>query len=258
MRFNHRFTRPLLSLAAAAMLVAACGGAASPSPAASTAASATPSETPASASPSASPAASLDLSGAAKAIDKLTGYQLDATIKGAVPGASGMDGTFKLTAVVDRKNNAYDFTMAGMEGLPASGLKVVVIGNDAWVDLGTGSYIKQTGGAAQFGASLDAFEPSTLLSSIPPAALMFMQKVGDEQKNGVQTAHYHMDGSNPEIAQSLGSDADVDFWIASDGGYLVSMKVKGEVDANGTKAPLDMSLDVSRVNDSSINIQPPS
>lgn len=266
MRAPSRLLRPLIALLGAGLIVAACGGAASPSP--SAAATASPSAAPASpsdaptASPADSPAPSAsgpDLSGAADALEDLDAYQMDISVQGMIPGASGLGDSVRMSAVVDRENDAFEFTISGMEGVPAGGLKVIVIEPDAWVDLGTGTYIKQPGGAAQFGASLEAFEPGALLTSIPPAALLFLNKVGDETKNGVDAAHYHVDAADsPDVAVGLGDEGVVDFWIANDGGYLVSMSAEGEVDSGGTRTPMAMTIDISRLNDPAIDITAPS
>ncbi len=265
MRVSSTLLRPFAALAAIGLLVAACGGAASPSPAAS--AATTPSAAAPSvdvspsmpASPSAEPSASgPDISGAAEAIKNLTGYELDVSVKGSIPGASGLGDTITVKAVVDRTNKAYEFTIGGMTGVPVNGLKVIVVGSDAWVDLGTGTYIKQPGGASSFGSTLDAFEPSALLRSIPTVALSGATKVGDEQKNGVATGHYHLDASNtPQLGESFGANGTVDFWIASEGGYMVSMVADGETTQDSKTSPMHMTMDLSRLNDPSINIQPP-
>jgi hypothetical protein len=263
MRALHTLARPTAFVVVAA-LFAACGGAASPSPAASVApsqaAAVTPSPTVAPSATATSSSSGPDISGAAKALANLTAYQLDVSVEGAIiPGASGTSQTVNVKAVVDRKNKASEFTIGGMSGVPANGLKVIVVGQDAWVDLtGTGNYIKQPGGASTFGATLDSFDPAKLMTSIPTAALAFVAKVGDEQKNGVQTSHYHIDAkATPQLAENLGPNGVVDFWIATDGGYLVSMTADGEVTNNGTKMPMKMSIDISRLNDPAINIQPP-
>ena len=144
----------LLALAAAiALAVAACGGSASPSP--TDVASSEPTSAP-TASPTEEPTDSTepsgdgtDLTGAAEALAGLTSYQIAITVSGVVPAASGASAV-TMSAIVDRENDAVDFTMSGFEGLTTEdgGIRVILIGDDAWLDLGTGTFIAQPGGAA--------------------------------------------------------------------------------------------------------------
>jgi hypothetical protein len=254
----------LLALVAALMLVvvAACGGSASPSP--TDAASADPTSAP-TASPtdeptdSADPGDDTDLTGAAEALAGLTSYQIDITVSGIVPAASGASAV-TMSAIVDHDNDAVDFTMSGFEGLTTGeeGLRVILIGDDAWLDLGTGTFIAQPGGAGSFEGMVDSLAPASLLTSVPEDALAGPLVVGEEQKNGVATTHYRLDSSVPGFADSLGSDGEADIWIAADGGYLVSMSMSGVTEVDGEQVELVMSFDVSRINDPTIDIQPPS
>lgn len=243
------------------LLVAACGGGPSPSPAG------TPSPTPspatatpeATATPTASPTdgSGIDVSDAARAIENLSAYQLDVRIQGAFPGASALGDTVTVQVIFDRDNDAYQMTMSGAEGLPGE-LSVIVVGDDAWVDVGTGTYLEQPGGAATFGASVEGFAPEALLQSTAGNDLSGMTEIGEETKNGVATTHYRVEASsNPDLAEEIGEDGVFDIWIAKDGGFLVSMTMSGEVDADGVRTPMEMSLDISRLNDPAINITAP-
>ncbi|HEU0234887.1 MAG TPA: hypothetical protein VFR14_00455 [Candidatus Limnocylindrales bacterium] len=252
----------LLALVAALMLVvAACGGSASPSP--TDAASVEPTAAP-TASPteeptdSADPGDETDLTGAAEALAGLTSYQIDINVAGVVPTASGASGV-TMSAIVDRENDAVDFTMSGFEGLTTGeeGLRVILIGNDAWLDLGTGTFIAQPGGAGSFEGMVDSLAPASLLTSVPEDALSGPLVVGQEDKNGVATTHYRLDSSVPGFADSLGPDGEADIWIAVDGGYLVSMSMSGVTEVDGEQVELVLSFDVSRINDPTIDIQPP-
>ena len=101
--------------------------------------------------------------------------------------------------------------------------------------------------------------PATLLGSIPTGSLQNLPAVGQEEKNGVATTHYHVTGADsPQVALGLGPDSVVDVWIADDGGYIVSMAMEGIVPVNGVDTPVTMSIDISRINDESIAIEEPS
>jgi hypothetical protein len=250
----------LLSLAAAAMLVvAACGSTApattNPTDAASAApatpapsAAVVPTDAPASEAASGS---DLDLTGAAGALDSIEKYQIDMTISGLVPGVTE---EITMTGIIDQPNDAYQIEMTGFSAIPgAAAFSLIVIGDDAWMDAGGTGYMKQPGGATAFDSVRTGFAPGALLTSIPTTGIGW-NKIGDETKNGVGAGHYHVDaGSVPAFAAELGSDAEMDVWLADEGGYLVSMTLTG----TQAGAAVSMSMDLSRVNDASIAIEAP-
>ena len=265
-----RATRLLILAAAAALAIAACGGSVStiaPSEAAAV------SEAPASvappaaeAPPSEAPVASVaaegpDVNAAAAALDDIDKYALDLKVAGLMETASEAS-EITMTGTVDREAGSYQFDMSGVAGLEdlggGSAVSFVVIGPDAWISTGDGNYIKAPGGAAMFGSLEQALAPGTLLGSIPTGSLQNLPAVGQEDKNGVATTHYHVTGAeSPQVSEGLGPDSVVDLWIADDGGYIVSMAMDGVVPVNGTDTPVTMSIDISRINDASIAIEPP-
>ena len=110
-----------------------------------------------------------------------------------------------------------------------------------------------------FGSLEQALAPGTLLGSIPTGSLQNLPAVGQEEKNGVATTHYHVTGADSsQVALGLGPDSVVDVWIADDGGYIVSMAMEGTVPVNEIDTPVTMSIDISRINDESIAIEEPS
>jgi hypothetical protein len=250
----------LLSLAAAALLVVAACGSATPATTtptdAPTAAPATPAPSaavvPTGAPASEAPGGSdLDLGGAAGALDDIEKYQIDMTISGLVPGVTD---EITMTGIIDQPNDAYQLEMTGFSAIPgAAAFSLIVIGNDAWMDAGGTGYMKQPGGATAFDSIRTGFAPGALLTSVPTTGIGW-NKIGDETKNGVGTGHYHVDaGTVPAFAAELGSDAAMDIWLADDGGYLVSMILTG----TQAGAAVSMSMDLSRVNDASISIEAP-
>jgi hypothetical protein len=256
----------LLSLAAiAALAVAACGGTAAtgtPTPAATptdapvtTAPTAAPTvETPTEAPATASPAGEgPDLEGATAALENIKKYEMSMTVAGIAGIAT--DSEISMTNLVDTDAEAYQLEMAGFAGMPGAeeGITVIVIGSDAWVDAGTGTYIKQPGGASTYDQMRTALAPATLLAQIPTAGLGILGGT-DEEKNGVATKHYHAEAATvPGLSASIGDDGVMDIWVAEDGGFLVSMTMTGTMAGN----PMSMSIDMRRINDESIEIVAP-
>jgi hypothetical protein len=258
----------LLSLAAIAVLaVAACGGSAassSPSEAPAASAPAPASEAPAPVAPPteapASQAAGPDVGAAAQALDDVQKYALDLTVSGLMQTAEGESG-ITMSGVVDRDSEAYQFEMsgvAGFEALGGSAISFILIGDDAWISTGNDTYIPTPGGASMFSQFTEGLAPQTLLGMVPPSALQGMTPVGTEEKNGVATTHYRVTGADsPQVAEGLGADAAIDVWIADEGDYMVAMVMDGTMDVSGTATPIQMSMDISRINDDSIDIEAP-
>jgi hypothetical protein len=258
----------LLSLAAIAVLaVAACGGSAassSPSEAPAASAPAPASEAPAPVAPPseapASQAAGPDVGAAAQALDDVQKYALDLTVSGLMQTAEGESG-ITMSGVVDRDSEAYQFEMsgvAGFEALGGSAISFILIGDDAWISTGNDTYIPTPGGASMFSQFTEGLAPQTLLGMVPPSALQGMTPVGTEEKNGVATTHYRVTGADsPQVAEGLGADAAIDVWIADEGDYMVAMVMDGTMDVSGTATPIQMSMDISRINDESIDIEAP-
>jgi hypothetical protein len=259
----------LLSLAAIAVLaIAACGGStASLSPSEAPAASAPTmrSEAPASIAPpseaTASQATGPDVGAAAQALDDIQKYALEIRASGLPQVAAGA-GEVTMSGVVDRENDAYQLDMTGIAGLDAvgggSGISFIVIGDDVWIGTDGETFIKTPGASAMVQPIREGLAPGTLLNMVPAGAADNMTAVGQEEKNGVASTHYHVTGADsPGVAQGLGPDGVMDLWIADDGGYVVSMVVDGVIDVNGTDTPMSWAMDISRVNDASIAIEPP-
>ena len=256
----------LLTLAAlAALAVAACGGtAATVAPATAATPTAAPETTaptvaPTVEAPSAAPATPSpvgegpDLEGAAAALENIKKYQMRMRVSGI--GGIAADSEITMTNLVDSDAEAYQLEMAGFQGIPGAedGITVVVIGSDAWVDAGTGSFIKQPGGAGTYDQMRTALAPATLLAQIPTAGLGILGGT-DEEKNGVAATKYHAEAATtPGLSASIGEDGVMDIWVAKDGGYLVSMTMTGTMSGN----PIAMSIDLSRINDESIEIVAP-
>jgi hypothetical protein len=265
-----RTTRLLSLAAAAALAVAACAGSVStttrsnaPEASDAPASAASPaSQAPSSEAPAASVAAEgPDINAAAAALANIQSYALDIKASGLADMAAGAN-EITMSGLVDRESDAYQYTVSGFAGLEelggASAISFIVIGDDAWISTGDDNYIPTPGGAAMFSTMQQGLEPAKLLASIPAGSLQHFPVVGQEEKNGVATTHYHVTGADsPEVAEGLGADAVIDLWLADEGGFIVSMAMNGTTDVNGTATPVTMSMDISRINDDMIAIEAP-
>lgn len=236
-------------LAAAAIGLAACGGSQSASPGESSAASsdtesAAPSTAESMAESAAPSAFSLDLGGAAGDISDLSSYQLEISVQ----GSSG-DQSMTIISTKDPVDATHyivdDFELIAIDG------------EGAWINQG-GTWVAAPGGAESFMGIFDAMAPDTLISSYSLGLYgNQFEDGGSEEHNGVDATHYHLDASNVSGpgSESFPSDGMIDLWVANDGGYLVGMHYSGTDSATGEFA--EVSIEVSRVDDGSISIEPP-
>ena len=265
-----RTARLLILAAAGALAIAACGGSVSTtapsdapaqSEAPAPASSAPESVAPASEAPASAPAAEgPDIGAAAAALEDVQRYALDIKASG-LPQAAGA-GEITMSGLVDTENDAYQLDMTGIAGLDAlgsgSGIGFIVIGDDVWIGTDGETYIKTPGASAMVQPIREGLAPGTLLNMVPAGAANGMATVGQEDKNGVATTHYHVTGADsPGVAEGLGPDGMMDLWVADDGGYVVSMVVDGVIDVNGTQTPMSWTMDISRINDETIAIEEP-
>jgi hypothetical protein len=250
-------TLPLL------LLVAACQPAASPStsagasatPEASIAPTGAPEPTP---SGSGATTGGLDLSGSADALNGIDSYKIAIDMTGIVPSTAGT-GKVTLNGTIVTKDDAAQLALSGIEGLPAESMTVIIIGQDAWIDMGTGTYIPSPGGAGTFDQTFAGLSPTALFQQmqLDQFGAQFL-KLGDEHKNGVSAGHYEVKGSlSQELSDAIGPDGIVDVWVAEDGGYVVAMTMNGQVDVNGTKQPVVMSIDITDINNPANKVEAP-
>lgn len=88
-----------------------------------------------------------------------------------------------------------------------------------------------------------------------------------EEVNGIDAVHYHLDEADlkdlPELLgqsgeEGLPSQFAVDVWLERNDGWPVRMKVgASDVDEQGRPISLDLFMEFSDINDSSIEIEPP-
>jgi len=213
----------------------ASGTAAPPVPPASSGTEA--SQAPGSQAPAASdlPIPSFDISSITAALANVDSYRVSIKVDG-VDTYSGV--------VVTKPVPARDVKIK-------DGTRVVVIGPDAWVSQGGGPLTKVP--AAMASGLFAAFDPSVLLAAFSaPAWAQSSLDQGVEKKNGVDARHYHIDSTTLVNGfTGLPAGAMVDFWIATDGGYLVGLESTGTTGGN-------LSIEVDGINDPANKIQTPS
>jgi hypothetical protein len=243
LRLTHRIP---IALASVALAVAACGGGSTPSP--SGAASGAPSSSPAasagasaaaSASPSAaassgtaSAAPSIDVTGAAEALQDIDSYKM--TI-------SSDAGSFE-AVVIRQPEPARAITITNGSDVT----RIVIIGDKAWLDEGSGSYTEVP--AAMVTAFTGMFDPLLLVGSAD-AWSSGWAVVGTEEKNGVQARHLHVDSTTLGGAVTgFPAGASVDIWVA-EAGYLVAWETSG--------LGADSKIQISNVNDPTNKVEAP-
>jgi hypothetical protein len=240
-------SRLLVILGTVVLVLSACGP--TPSPTASVGASPSASVGVPSAESSTPPASEgalpsvpeIDLDAAAQALADVDSYRLQVQIEGR--GAATVAAT-----VVREPELAQDIEITNSQGTQ----HIILIGDQAWVDAtGTGTFLPVPASAVQ--ALTSAFDPVLLAGGFSqPGVLSGLETVGAEDKNGVPTTHYHLDGSSPMgQAASIPPDGVFDVWVAQEG-YLVSLTATG-VDPNTPR----VQMDVTNINDPANVVEAP-
>jgi hypothetical protein len=200
------------------------------------------------------------LGGAAAKLSDIASYKFSMTLAGgsfgsmlgALGGAGATGNEFTIAGtIVAKPDKAADITMAGMH--------IIEIGGNEYIDMsGTGTFIS----TPATGTSLaDSFAPATMFSSMVSGSTMSgFNKVGSDNKNGVNADHYQ--GTEAVLSQfgtASGVEAatwTADLWIATDGGYPVSMAIIGT--ATDKTLVYEILFDITNVNDPANKITAPS
>ncbi|HEY7523229.1 MAG TPA: hypothetical protein VH720_06190 [Candidatus Limnocylindrales bacterium] len=244
------FARLAALVAVLALVLAACGGAASPSASPSvdagpsSSASATQASEPVPSgepSPSSFALPEIDLGAAAAALENIDSYQLSMKVEGT--STTEIAGT-----VIRDPEPAHDLTIT------TGGVSqhVILVGGTAYVGEGDGPFVQLPAAAVE--AMTRQFDIALLIGGFNrPDLAGAMETVGNESKNGVDTTHYHLDGSTPAgQAAGVPSTGVLDLWIAGDG-YMVSMVATDMA----PQAKL-IQFDISNVNDPANTVEAPS
>ena len=224
-----------------AVLVAACGGAASsPGAGASGAIPSTGIGLPSDMIVPSFAIPSFDLSGLVTNLENVDSYKVSI-------GSS--DGTAYSGTIVLKPAPARDLYV----GSGDNATHIVKIGEETWV--GTGSGPLKPAPAGMVDAMLPLFDPGTLLAIFANASILqYADKVGEEDKNGQPTTHYKLDAAKiPNFgAMGLAGNGTIEMWI-SDDGYLVSFLATDFGASKGT-----LAIDVTDVNDPANVVERPS
>ncbi len=208
----------------------------------------TPTEIDEAPTPRPVPSGGLDLIAAADALSDLDSFRVSVVSRGLVPAATA-DGAVTMTStLVQGADPAAAFTMTGVDGLEGGRLQAIVIGEEAWLKSGNGSWLRSPGGAADFDAAFTTLSPIGLVSGFEGLALA-INRVGAERKNGVPTTHYVSQEGDPEAEAAGLTHGITNLWLATDGGYLVGLTIDGTWDLDGTPTPILLTIDITNVND---------
>ena len=255
---HRRHASPAIVLLPIALILAACGGATTPSvgaaasgsgavasssaPSAATSQPSAPSQEPAAsdAAPSIGAIPSFDLGDLAASLKGVDSYRVTISIGGGQTYAG---------VVVTKPVLSRDLLI----GTGTTATHVVIVGDKSWIGQGSGPLAPAP--AEMTGPMLGFFDPAVLLGAFANASLASgSQNLGTETKNGVNSHHYKADASlvgGGTLGLPAGST--IEFWTAADGGYLVSYAAKGF----GGVAGGDMTIDVTNVNDPANKVKAP-
>jgi hypothetical protein len=250
--------RGLLFVVAALALAAACSGSSGTATPTGSAANAATNETAAT-SQSSSGGSGSGLTDAAAKLSNATSYKFKMILSGgdfgqtvALLGAAGVagDGPFTLSGtVVAKPAKAADVQLTGFH--------VVEVDGYDYIDTGLGGFVRTPMTDAGW---TDSVSPVTMFSSpIITSLADSYQKVGSETKNGVNTDHYQaVSAAFAEQASILGVTGATwsgDVWIATDGGYPVSVAIIAK--ASDNSVAYQMSFDLTNINDPANSVVPP-
>ena len=243
-----------VSILAAALLVAACGG----SGATSTPGGTNPAATPGTASeaPATEGTGETGISGAVARLEGLGSYRFKVSM--TAEGVAGFalvpaGGSMTISGTVILKPGiAMDMTMTTKDKTGSeTAFGYRIIGDKAYVSLVPDLWMETDADDAQ--STVDSFKPGNFMTGF--GSVNDMQNAGDEDRNGIATTHYK--GEAPAAVGSMfglptGTWA-MEAWIAREGGYLVSSSVSGEA----PDGKFTMSVDISDLDSSDNKVEAP-
>jgi hypothetical protein len=221
---------------------------ASETPTAAPPTSAAPTAEPTTA-PSESPIPTIgNVAGTANQLSELSSYKVSMTTTGGTaPGNAEF-------IVIRKPVLKESYTLA----FGTKTTRVVVIGQDTWIDAGTGKFSHNTIPAAATQQMTSAFEPAVFLAAIAKAVdLSKLTTVGVEDKNGIQSVHLHGD-QNTVIAAgkpTIPPGGMVDVWVSANPQFLVALEWSGMPSTNGGATA--GQIEVTNVNDPALDVLPP-
>jgi hypothetical protein len=178
--------------------------------------------------------------GAADKLSSIQSFKFTMTMKGgsfgSLLGSKPVTGT-----IVESPDKAAYMSVPGMK------MEVIECGGKSYVKY-LGSWVESKDSSST--SMVDNLSPEKMFGSYLGSDVAGGYKlVGNEQKNGVAAAHFSGDASlMAEYGSMLGVTGGTwtaDVWIASDGGYPISMKLAG----TGGSSDFLFTMDVTNVND---------
>jgi hypothetical protein len=197
-----------------------------------------------------------DLVDAANALADLDSYRVSVATRGLVPAAAPGGEATMTSILIQGEHPAADITIGGVDGYSGGRLRAIVIGDEAWLREGGGSWQKSPGGAADFDAAFTTLSPAGLVAGfegLSPA----LRRSGTELRSGIRTIRYHADAGDALAAAAGLGDGSLDAWFAASGGYLVRLDIDGTWDLDGSPTKVQLTIDVTRVNDLANRVAPP-
>ena len=267
---SFRPTRAAAILAAWVVLaVAGCGSAASPTASPSVGPArvvSSPTSAVGSTGPSASagPTGQSDaIGGAASKLADISSYRFRIAVSGKSLGV-GSGGTIVMTGTVILKpTRALHFELSGVTpGSSAGSMSMTLVGDQAWLDLGTGRPMEVPADQmSSMSSTFDSFRPETLFGSTFNNYGTDFHAVGTETKNGVACTHYQADQkvlATFATVYGVQGTWSADVWLARDGGYPVSTVVSGKAaGASASGGDFLLSMDITNIDDASNTVSPP-
>ncbi len=194
-------------------------------------------------------------------------YLMRFDIEGTSTGQEAFEGTFAFDLNVEGAFVAPDREQVKVTG-SMFGLELeeetIRIGDRTWVHT-DGGWVE---GEAEF--TTEDFSPASFAEAFNAEDLRIL-KPSKETINGIRSLRYKISKANIEkIAgfaglfgegaglEDLPENFDIDLWLAEDGGWPVRLVMSASGDFDGVEGSLDLSMDVTDVNDESIEIEPPS
>ncbi len=197
-----------------------------------------------------------DLVDAANGLADLDSYRVALVSRGLVPATPANGQVTMTSTLIQGDEPAAQFSMTGVDGYSGGRLQAIVIGDEAWLREGGGSWVKSPGGAADFDAAFTTLSPIELVGEFEGLGGA-IRRTGIETRNGRRTIHYHADAGDAVAKEAGLSKGTVDAWFAASGGYLVGFEIDGTWDLAGTPKPVSLRIDVTRVNDRANVVTPP-
>ena len=211
----------------------------------------------------------LNLANAAQALEDVKSFRFDVSLKMDFDAPSGGSDEDEFGAALlalfgnINANGAY----AGPDSFEVEAavfgqkMRMIQIGNQAWVNDGSGWEVTDADDLSMFGVT----KPTDLFEMVP-AEVLKNATIKSEKVNGQDTTRYSFNRDQlVQLAKDLGEDIveideiermNLDVWVTKDNiPVKFLLDIKGE--AEGTKAEIKMELNVTDINDSSIKIQKP-